>query len=375
MQQEQPEDDFSLTYFFSPLNTPKALFIIVTVGLIVFTNGLFNGFVADDGSQIIDNPVIHSISNIFSFFSGSTFYNGGVLNRGVYYKPLLNTFFSFVYIVFGPVSFWFHFFQIGLHIANASILFLLLKRFFRLSLALFFSLVFLVHPINSEAVFYISASQEMLFFFFGMVALHILTKAQSQKQLLLATGFLLLSLLSKESGILFFGAALAYTAMFRRRYILPLLGYLSTAFVVYILLRIHAIGALTYPSNAPIGSLSLLQRLINTPAMFLVYLKTLFFPRDLSSSYQWAYTQIDLSNFLFPLLIDLSFIAIICSMASVLHKKHPKQYFKTYTFFAIWFFIGILLHLQIFPLDATASSPVTCQLSISWVHTCMNRAG
>src|SRR5260221_7740403 len=134
--------------------------IIIGLGIFVYFNSLANNFISDDFPQIINNLYIHSLANISAFFTGSTFYNGGSNINGAYYKPLLTTYFSFIYTFFGPNYSLFHFFQISLHILNTYLLFVLLKHFFKKLLALLLSLIFLVHPINSEAVFYISAMQE-----------------------------------------------------------------------------------------------------------------------------------------------------------------------------------------------------------------------
>jgi len=197
--------------FFTPLTNSKAIGIIFVVGVIVFTNGLFNGFVLDDISQIIDNSNIHSITNFFSFFTGSTFYGGGGQLIGVYYKPITLGVYSLLYSIFGAEPFWFHLFQLILHITNVSILFLVLRRFFKSPTSLILSLIFLIHPINSESVYYISAIQDVLFFFFGIVGLWLIINYKSDKYLLFAGISLFLSLLSKESGVLFIVISIIYT--------------------------------------------------------------------------------------------------------------------------------------------------------------------
>jgi len=125
----ETDRNFSFKDLFIPLTTKKAIIFIFLIGFIVFFNGLFNNFILDDTQQIVDNVHVHSIGYFFSFFTGSTFYNGGTSLAGVYYKPLLITFFSFIYTFFGAQPFIFHLFQILLHIINACIIFLLFKCF------------------------------------------------------------------------------------------------------------------------------------------------------------------------------------------------------------------------------------------------------
>ncbi len=197
----EQENYFSLKSLFVPLTTIKAFSFIAIIGIIVFFNGLFNGFVGDDYPQIIYNLTIQSFNNIPAFFSGSTFYKGPGLNLGgIYYKPLLETSYSLTYSLFGPNYFAYHLFELLIFIINACLVFLLFKSFFNKPIAFILSIVFLIHPINSESAFYISDTQETLFFLFGMIALLLLKKYHSQKALIVASLLLLLSLLSKETG-------------------------------------------------------------------------------------------------------------------------------------------------------------------------------
>ena len=322
-----------------------------------FFNGLFNGFANDDYAQIINNPIIRSIQNLPTFFSGSTFYNWGAQNLGgYYYKPLMVTFFSSIYSVFNNSASAFHFFQIILCTINACILFLVLKRFFNKSLAFVLSIIFLVHPINSEAALYISAAQEVLFFFFGIISLWILQNYKSQKALIFSGVFLLCSLLSKETGILFIFVSLLYLLIYNRKLFYPFLGYSISVLAIYIVLRIHAIGVFAYSAlNVPIGKLTTLNRFLNIPEIFLFYLKTFLFPLNLASSYQWVYRQIDVSHFLLPLIMDFTFLVVVCFIAVILYKKFARKYLTLYIFFSVWFLLGILFHSQIFPLDQTVA--------------------
>lgn len=343
-----------LKNLFIPLTTKKAFLIIFIVGIFVFFNVIFNNFVGDDTAQIVENPSIQLLKNTGSFFTSSTFYNGGNQNQaGVYYKPIQTLSFSFIYTLFGPNAAVFHIFQIIIHILNAFILFLFLKHIFNRSYSLLLSLIFLIHPINSEAVFYISALQDMLFFFFGILAIWLLTAFQSKKVLIFIALFLFLSILSKETGILFICASILYTLIFLRKRFYPLLALNVLIFMVYLLLRVNSVGLLTKSLAAPIDRANLTERLLSMPEILFTYLKIFIFPLNLSSSYQWVVRQIATSNFLLPLLVDLLFIGAIFYFGAVFYKNHSEKNFRVFLFFAIWFLIGMVIHLQIIPLDAT----------------------
>lgn len=200
------------------LGSSWAALIIALTGLAVFASGLVSPFWGDDNLQIVENIPVHSIANLWLFFQGGTFYNGQGLAplSGAYYRPLMTTVFSLVYSIFGPNAIAFHLLQLGLYITAAVLLWLVFRYSFRPALALALSLIFLVHPLNSQVVFAIASMQDVLFFLFGMLALWLLLRYGSVKSLWLVAGCLLLSLLSKETGVLFLVLALLYLFWFDR---------------------------------------------------------------------------------------------------------------------------------------------------------------
>jgi protein O-mannosyl-transferase len=349
------EKELTFKSLFFPFTTVKAIAYIIISGFLVYCNGFFNNFVGDDQGQVIDNSLVHSILNIPTFFQSSTFFNGDhSMLIGNYFRPLMLTFFAIIYNFFGPNYVAFHFFQFIFQILNVILLFLLLKYFIKSIPAFLLSLIFLVHPINSEVVLYISDSQEILFFFFGMLSLYLLLKYKLQKYPILPILFLLLSMFSKETGVLFFLLAVAFTFLFKRKYLLSISVWGGVSVVIYLLFRIHAVGLFSNPANSTIARFSLPIRLLNIPEMFLYYFKTFFFPLDLSSSYQWVYTRIDLLHFVIPFFIDAIIIVVILYPVFLFWKKKSK-YFNSYLFFVFWFFIGMLIHMQVISLDATVA--------------------
>lgn len=348
--------------FFTPFTNLKAISIILVVGFIVYFNSLFNGFVLDDISQIIHNTSIHSIQNILSFFQGSTFHSSNSTEAlmGVYYKPLLTTSFSIIYSIFGESAFYFHLFQLVLQITNAIIIFYVFKFFFSKKSSLFLSLLFLIHPINVESVVYISGLQEVLFFFFGMLGLIILLKTKNSQivsKAIYAKIFLLLlfSLLSKETGILFIFILPLFAFLFVRRTLKFVTSSAILSLGVYFFLRFF-VGHIYFDTKgiSDIANLSLSQRLVNIPSIILYYLKTFFTPINPLSSQTWIIKNITFQNFYLPLIIDGIFFMFLLVLG-IFIKRKAKNVFKTYLFFIFWFWGGLGLILQIFPLDQTVA--------------------
>src|SRR5258708_3970813 len=119
IEKKEIEEEFSFKNYFSPMTTVKAVVWIVIIGLIGFFNSLFGAFVWDDVYQIQNNTLVHSILNIGLYFTGSTFSQSQGAFEGLYYRPLMTTVFSLLYTIFGTQTFFFHFFQLSIHILNA----------------------------------------------------------------------------------------------------------------------------------------------------------------------------------------------------------------------------------------------------------------
>lgn len=225
------------------------IFLLIIIGLLTFFNSLFNGFVWDDEEQIVNNVLVHSISNFPKFFAGSTFNTGGNGTLGgLYYKPLMTTFFSLIYTLFGANPFFFHFVQVILHIFNSIFVFLIFRHIFQKFkndiIPFVLALIFLIHPINVETVTYISTLQDTLFFFFRIIAFWLVTAKQTNsfKKYLLIFILMLCSLLSKESGILFISLIIIYVFLFSKKYFWPYLITASSSLAAYSFLRFIVAG-------------------------------------------------------------------------------------------------------------------------------------
>ena len=334
----------------------QAALIIVALGLAVYAMGLNGSFFADDQNQIVNNIPVHSISNITEFFEGSTFFNGqqSSLAGGNYYRPLMTTVFSLVYSVFGAQPFYFHLVELLLTIGSAFLLFLFLRYSFPRVLALALSLVFLVHPMNSQNVYYISATQDALYLFFGILALWIALRFGSVRSLIVVATCLFLSLLSKETGVLFVTMAAVYFFRFDRRRLLPFIGIIALPLILYFALRIHAVGFTVGAKIAPIDSTDLAGRLLTAPSAILFYLVKFVFPLSLALGYYWTFTTFSVQHVLLPFLIDGAVIGLAVFLGRVVHRQSSLGQYYSYQFFAVWTALGLLACSQIVPLDMTA---------------------
>ena len=351
MQERKQESEFSFKSFFFPLTTLKAIHIIILVGFLVYGNMLFNGFVWDDIIFIIANPQVHQ-------FNLATLFGPNLFNDAAYYRPLAAVYFAFLFTLFGQIAFLYHLFQLIFHILTTILVFLFIGKFINKQFALLLSLLFLVHPINVESVSYIASTGNILFVLFGLGSLLILFKKdQTTLHGILLCLFLLISLLIKETGGLFILLILLYCFFFKSEEIKRISFLLLSTTVVYLLIR-FLIGQVYINKEefvqVPILKLSFIERVMHIPQVLFYYIKTFFFPQILLIDQQWIITKFDFHTFYLPLILDLVFFASIILLGWYLYKK-KKQIMKLYTFFCVWFVIGMGFHLQLFPLDMTVA--------------------
>lgn len=344
------------------LNSKRAALIIVCLGFFIYANSLLNGFFADDYHQIVDNPQIRSLANIPGFFTGGTFYTGGLQLTGNYYRPVFAAAYAFIYSFSGTSTLGYHLVQLILYIGVCILLFYYLKLYFSHVISFLLSLIFLVHPINNEVVVYIANLQDTLFVFLGLLALLInrtvLPKRYFHISFLkpfIVVFLLLFAALTKETAVVFFlllplSSLISKEKTWRQDSIVSL-----TAGCVYLFMRL-VIAKTGFSSivTAPIMLLPLSDRLLHIPYVFFFYIKSLLFPVDLSMFHAEVFTEFDIGNFYLPLIFTLCLIAFLM-LGGVLAFRSSSGSFKTYIFFAVWFLVGLLLHLQIFPLDATVA--------------------
>lgn len=186
------------------------------------------------------------------------------------------------------------------------------------------------------------------------MAIIILFKSKGEKllYLILVSFLLFLSLLCKETGILFFALVIIFFFLNLNLNFKKILVIFSGTFFYLCLRFISTSNYFLYPHQSmnSVENFSLLQRLENTPAVFSFYLKEIFLPSN--GIFNILDTQlIKNSQPAICLLFVLFFFLVIVYLGYKIWKNKRKR-FGYFIFFLAWFLLGIGLHLQIFPLDA-----------------------
>jgi tetratricopeptide (TPR) repeat protein len=338
--------------FLNSFTTKKALLLILILGLIFYFNGLFGEFVGDDIPQIANNPLVHSLAHVWSFFvtpEGSA----PLLDR--FYRPLLFSTFAFLYSLFGTNTFFYHFFQLSLHISNAFLVFLLFKKFFSNKISLFLSLVFLLHPVNSEIVVYISGVQEPQYLFLGLLAVNLLNykNLTGIKMVFTMSLFIFLALLFKETAVLFIPVILLFSYLYQKDKLKLAATASAISVFLYAFLRIFLAKTPFVHSTLPITTI-LRTTFLNIPKMIYFYISTFLYPKDLAIMYTWLVNSPTINEFYLPLVLDILFLLTLTIFGLFIFKKRRTEFSK-YIFFLTWLILGILPALQLWVLDSTVA--------------------
>lgn len=335
---------------------------LIVVGIVLYFRSLFNGFVGDDGVQIVQNEAIKHVDSLLAIFGKGTFATGGAAGglEGVYYKPLMTICYAIVYGIFGLAPFAYHACSLIIHITNVILLFFVSRTIFRLAkwgyaqvAALLVALIFLVHPANSEAVLYIANLQDLLVVTFLLIALCIaLSIVQRQslswKKYLLLAGVLFLGMLSKESSIVGLILIPIFFFLFAKQFFKKNLMLSGGVFLVYLFFRyqIAHIPLFQKLGFIPIHAATFPQRLMTIPYELFSYLRLMFYPQQLFLYQHDVILSITDPKFYLTLPIIALVVYILIWFAFRLKST-------IYTFALLWVLVGFGIISNIIPLDMT----------------------
>lgn len=315
----------------------SAIFLIVVAVILCYINTLHNPFIWDDEEIVVNNYLIRSWKHIPEMFKASVF--GGKLEGGKFYRPLQLFSYSIDY------SFWklnplgYHISNIIFHLLNALLVFfLLIKLGNKRNFSFFVSLFFAIHPINTEAVTYISGRGDLLFLFFSLLCFVFFINGSKGKQwhYFISVILYILAILSKESAIVIPLIILVYYYLFlRKKKIKHALGTVLSLLAItllYIVIRFGVLGVGNSAVLSLINEATLWQRILTLPRILITYIALLIFPRNLHMEYLFVEKSLVSPYIIF----GIPFLLVIFYL--VLRYVKP---FKLSIFFLSWFLIGL----------------------------------
>ena len=240
--------------------------LLFLLALLPYLNALRNGFVDDDGTQILRNPYIRDFRHLREIFTTTVLSYKGAEGATNYYRPLMNFGYLLCYHLFGPRAYGFHLVNLLLHGFVVILLFAVTKRMFRNStLAFVAAALFALHPIHTESVDWIAAVTDLELTFFVLLTFGLflrLDRPQPSRhgltQLGMAASFALATI-SKEQALTLPLLATLYEHAYREdrnqttmaqkvaRY-----GSLWLLTAVYLVFRVRFLGTLAH-SRQPLA--------------------------------------------------------------------------------------------------------------------------
>ncbi|HMD68994.1 MAG TPA: hypothetical protein VKF42_08975 [Chitinivibrionales bacterium] len=188
----------------NPLVQKILLFLI---GLIAWGNVANFGFVWDDTSYIVYNQSIKSPANVPGyFFDISTMSQGKDGTLAAVFRPLRNLSYFLDYAVAGLRPAWWHIHNLLLHLIAVFLVYYILRRLIGGHYAAFLgSLLYLLHPVQVEAVAWIKGRDDLLsmLFILSALAVWIKTVQFTLFRMVLLCMLFLCACLSKEQAIVF----------------------------------------------------------------------------------------------------------------------------------------------------------------------------
>lgn len=278
--------------------------LLLTLSVWAYGPSLHGPFFFDDEHFIQKNIYVHSLKELPKLFSSSVTAGAGFESN--FYRPLQQLSFALVYKWFqADVSWPYHALSMAFHGLNGVLLFFLCLR---LGLAARGALVamglFLLHPVQTEAVCYISGFSDPLAMFFMLLGLYLYAGSlfpslwQPWRSLAAPLVCMIMALFAKESAVVFAPLALivslyAWTVQgrgYEKRFALSL-GSFALCSALYLLFKFTLMSpqgglGLTTANDAYTQSLAL--RLITFVNVLWDYVVLLIYPAQLF--YEKPYT-------------------------------------------------------------------------------------
>jgi len=346
-------------------STHKAVLLIILLTLVVYANSFKNSFVWDDFWVTVDCDFVKSWKNLPLLFSRSylassqdTFFLAArTVNSGeLSYRPVVTLSYFIDYSIWKSNSFGYHLTNLFLHLCNAILLYFFVALIIKnKNIALLASLLFALHPVNTEAADVISFREDLLtfLFFLSSFILYIksVTHAGIKKISVYAFSLLLflLSLFSKEMGItlpvmlilydylfVFRGKIRDIFVNFRSRYLSFFLASLFYLWVWGVIMKNNTVQA-SYPAD------NISTNIFTMLTVIAGYIKWVLLPFNIHVTITKPYL---IASGLAPgVLVSILLIVLLLAFAIRLYKRSREISFSIF-----WFFITLLPVYNIFPI-------------------------
>ncbi len=319
-----------------------ALAVIVGLGILAYANILQGTFVWDDEVLVAKNAYIRDFSHLGNIFTENIL--GGVKRMSAFYRPLQILTYAIDFSVWQLNPFGYHLTNVLLHIAAALAVYLfLLALAAPQRVALWAGLFFVVHPVHTEAVSYVSGRADPLVavFIFLCLTLYIRYGSRPRPGLCAAMAvFAAAALLSKEIALLLPLMVLLYHYTSKTGIRPAGLWSLLAVAAGYLILRQAFSSHLAGEMDVTVP---LLQRMPGVFVAYTQYLRLLLWPAGLHMEY--GQPQLSLAD---PR--ALLGVALLAGSVVLFFKARRKD--PLLSFAAGWFLLTLAPVANIFPVNA-----------------------
>ncbi len=270
--------------------------LLVLAALVLYWSSLGGPFVWDDNNLIRDNSTVTSLRHIPRAFTADI--GRGSAVTYIFYRPLQTVSYITDHALWGLSPAGYRLTNVLWHaVAALAAYALILTLFGSVSGAFVAALLFVAHPVQTEAVAYIAGRADPMsaaFLFLGLLAWDRHAGSGSRRSFVLTVLCYVASVFSKESGLVLPILGVFQSLCLRRRVPVALAVTLAALAAGYAALRLTAFaGFLAFET----GQGGVLDRLPGSFAAWASYLRLLAWPSDLHMEYGlrrfgWAQTSV-----------------------------------------------------------------------------------
>ncbi|NQT46811.1 MAG: tetratricopeptide repeat protein [Candidatus Omnitrophica bacterium] len=333
-------------------NIVLSLALIVVLGFLVYGNSLQNGFIWDDEKHVRNNDYIKNLNSVPKMFTTDLLSGAG--EESNFYRPIQVLTYLTDYMIWKLNPAGYHLSNIVFHLASALLVFFLIWFLTHDHIASTLSgILFAIHPINTEAVTYISGRADSLAVFFLLLSLILYIRHNRRIELKNKSLYwgsvasFALALLSKEISLIFIAIYILYDKIFKEAKSEPgdpFSGPLRYGPFIVLGGFFLAIRQIILPFSISTGyQASFATRMFTQLKVLLEYFRLLILPFDLHME-----RSLPLSTSVFDSTVLISIAVLLC-LSFMIYRFRQN---KIVLFASAWFFINLLPVSNIIPVNA-----------------------
>ncbi len=350
----------NITVFFK-----KHFWVIITILVFVIYSPVINALLFwDDDDNIINNAYVKNF-DLPAIFTKNQIAGAGFSSNQ--YRPILSTSFAIEHALVGNWPVLYHLINILIHLISGFLIYKLLKVFLKSEvLPYILTTLFLIHPVNTEAVSYIAGRTDLLGLLFLLLPIYVLFRANKEKSktnLIIIISFIF-GILSKETVIILPGLIMFVYLFFKKSLLQKKTGLLIRSFIItfglaifYMVLRLTIFNfqnTLNFYQTQNVFTESILVRLYTFLSVLPSYIQFLFMPLTL-----YAERSSTVYTSLFHPLPGMGLLIIILFLAGFIFSIKKNK--PLISFGIAWFFIALFPASNIFV-------PVNALITEHWLY-------